>query len=116
MIDCNPVSTPAGPHVHSSMQSNDSECNAPISIPYKEVVDCLMFASLFIRPDTVHTVAKNAECPGQMHWTTIKGTFHYLKGTTNYGLLYKQCACAPVLARCCDRDYGGDIDTDKVRT
>ena len=119
MIDCNPVSTPADPHVHLSIQSDDSECNAPISVPYKEAVGCLMFASLFTRPDisyAVHTVAKYAECPRQMHWTAIKRIFRYLKGTADYGLLYKQCACAPVLTGYCDSDYGGDIDTRKSRT
>ena len=63
MIDCNPVSTLAGPHVHSSMQSNDPECIALILVPYKEAVDCLMFASVFTCPNIVRTLAKNAECP-----------------------------------------------------
>ena len=66
LIDCIFVSTPADPHVHLSLQSDDSECNAPISVPYKEVVGCLMFASLFTRPDisyAMHTVAKHAKCP-----------------------------------------------------
>ena len=100
MIDCNPDSTPADPHVHLSIQSDDSECNAPISVPYNEAVGCLMFASLFTRPYisyAVHTVAKYADCPGQMHWTAIKRIFCYLKGTADYGLLYEQCACALVL-------------------
>ena len=61
----------------------------------------------------VHTIAKYAECPRQMHWTTIKRIFRYLKGTTDYGVLYKQCACALVLTCYCDSDYGGDIDTRK---
>jgi hypothetical protein len=67
MKDCSPVSTHVGPHVHSSKQWDDSKCNAPISIPYKEADDYLIFAPLFTRPDTAHTLAKYAECPQQMH-------------------------------------------------
>ena len=63
MIDCNPVSTPADPHVYLSIQADDSECNAPISVPYKEAVGCLMFASLFTCPDISYAVHKAAKYP-----------------------------------------------------
>ena len=62
-IDCNPVSTPADPHIHVSIQSDDSECNAPISILYKEAVGYLMFTSLLTRPDisyAVHTALQES--------------------------------------------------------
>ena len=55
-IDCNPVSTPADPHVHLSIQSDDAECNGPISVPYKEAIGCLMFTSLLTRPDILYAV------------------------------------------------------------
>ena len=72
MINCNPVSTQGDPRVHLSIQSDDSECDAPISVPYKEAVGCLVFASMLTCPETVHTVAKYAECPRQMQRTSIK--------------------------------------------
>ena len=98
------------------MQSDDYECNAPISVPYNEVIDCLVFASMFTRLNTMHTLAKYAECPRQMHWTAIKRIFCYLKETVDYGLLYEKCACAPVPARYCDWNCEGDIDAGKART
>ena len=33
MMDCDPISTQANPRVHFSIQSDDSECHTPISVP-----------------------------------------------------------------------------------
>lgn len=58
--------------------------------PYANVVGCLMYAIVLTRPDISHalsTVSGYMAAPGKEHWQAV---IWILKGTINYGLLYKK--------------------------
>ena len=119
MADSYSVSTPADPNVTLSIVPDSSEKTEELKVPYKEAVGCLMFISLLTRPDITYAVnhaAKFCETPRQIHWTAVKRILRYLKGTPDFGLLYKRHHSTPQLKGFCDSDYGGDIDTRRSKS
>ena len=61
------------------------------TIPYREVIGCLLWLSLGTRPDityAVSQVAKFSANPGQVHWKAVKRILRYLNGTRNLGLIF----------------------------
>ena len=62
------------------------------TIPYREVIGCLLWLSLGTRPDityAVSQVAKFSANPGQVHWKAVKRILRYLNGTRNLGLIFR---------------------------
>ena len=119
MADSYSVSTPADPNVTLSHIPDDSESTNVLRVPYKEAIGCLMFISLLTRPDITYAVnnaAKFCENPRNIHWTAVKRILRYLKGTSDFGLIYQRQACNTRLTGFCDADYGGDIDTRRSRS
>ena len=63
------------------------------TVPYREVIGCLLWLSLGTRPDityAVSQVAKFSANPGQVHWTAVKRILRYLHGTRNMGLIFRK--------------------------
>ena len=119
MADSYSVSTPSDPNVILSQIPDDSENTDVLRVPYKEAIGCLMFISLLTRPDITYAVnnaAKFCENPRNIHWTTVKRILRYLKGTSNFGLIYQRQSGNTRLTGFCDADYGGDIDTRRSRS
>ena len=113
------VSTPADTNVHLSSLPDASEKFEELNVPYKETIGCLMFISLLTRPDityAVNTAAKFCEKPRTMHWTAVKRILRYLKGTSDYGLVFQRTPSTPQLTGFCDADYDGDLDTRRSRS
>ena len=50
MEDCKSITTHAGCHALLSDIPDDSEHTDTLQVPYKELVGCLMFASMLTRP------------------------------------------------------------------
>ncbi|XP_022014915.1 uncharacterized mitochondrial protein AtMg00810-like [Helianthus annuus] len=83
--DCKPISTPMSTsHVllpdHSPLLEDPSR--------YRQTVGALQYATLS-RPDiafAVNRVCRFRHAPTENHWSAVKHTLHYLKGTTNMGL------------------------------
>ena len=55
------------------------------------VVGCLMYAMVLIRPDISHVVSvvsRYMATPGNEHWKAVKWIMRYLSGTLSCGLVY----------------------------
>lgn len=52
--------------------------------------------------------------PGKQHWIGIKRVLRYIKGTLDYGLIYKSSETnSIILEGYADADWGGDSSTRK---
>ena len=61
-------------------------------VPYAGVVGSLMYAMVCTRPHIAHAVgvlSKYMSKLGKDHWTTVKGVFRYLRGTTDHVICYQ---------------------------
>jgi hypothetical protein len=83
---------------------------------YANVVGSLMYAMVCTRLGIAHVVgvlSRYMSKPGKDRWTTVKGVFRYLCGTTSYGLCYQ---ARPGLDKVLDIhgfvdvDWAGDLD------
>jgi hypothetical protein len=78
---------------------------------YRSAVGSLLYLSTKTRPDityAVSNVAKFCDAPNVQHWNAVKRIFRYLRGTTQYGLLYNRASCS-ILTGFSDADFAGDI-------
>ena len=111
MGNCNMVCNPI---VTGSKLVKDENARATDSFKYKQMVGCLMYL-LATRPDLAYSVclvARYMERPTEMHLSAIKRILTYLKGTANYGILYKK-GKEVKLTGWSDSDYAGDVDDRK---
>ena len=82
---------------------------------YQSAVGSLQYLSTMTRPDisyAVSNVAKFCSKPTKEHWTAVKRIIRYLKGTQNYGLLYKKADSSTCIGFS-DSDWAGDADDRK---
>ncbi|KAF7371239.1 Transcription factor [Mycena sanguinolenta] len=92
--DLKPYSIPMDPNLHlSSSQSPHTaeELAVMRSVPYKEAVGSVMYASLATRPDITFVVTKLSKFsvnPGSAHWDAAKRVICYLNGTADLELTY----------------------------
>ncbi|KAL8106255.1 hypothetical protein AgCh_029879 [Apium graveolens] len=81
---------------------------------FKQIVGCLMYITT-TRPDltfVVSLIARFMAKPTEMHYQVAKRVLKYLKGTTNFGILYKRGEVG-ALVGFTDSDYAGDVDDRK---
>ena len=96
MNNAKPVSTPLANHFRLSTNQcpkTDDEMKDMSKVPYVSVVGCLMYAMVYTRPDLAHAVnlvSKFLSNMGRMHLDAVKWIFRYLRGTTNYGIMFKK--------------------------
>ena len=91
MENANCVRLPADPNSISSIFETRGEKDT-IEVPFKEAIGSLMFLANATRPDiafAVGALSRHAENPTKIHWNCIKRVIKYIKGTSNYGLIYK---------------------------
>ena len=85
------ISTPLDSGIKLIKATPDSElCDATI---YQSAVGSLIYLATKTCPDIsfpVNNVARFCSKPTKTHWTAVKHLFRYLRGTTNYGLLYEK--------------------------
>ena len=61
------------------------------TVPYREAIGSLMYASVATRPDisfAVSTLSRFLDNPGRIHWEAVKRIFRYLSGTRDLELTY----------------------------
>lgn len=117
MEDCHPIATPSDSLniLTKCAGAHDLEFHGP----YKEAIGCLMYAMVMTTPDIAFAISKVSRyCnkPRQSHWSHVKRIFRYLKGTTNYGILFYSNPTHLTLVGYTDADYAGDLDDRKSRT
>ena len=78
----------------------------------------VLYLSTKTRPDiayaiyAISSVARYCAKPTRDHWTAVKRILRYLKGTYNYGLLYRKDSPAE-LTGYSDADWAGDVGDRK---
>ena len=90
MTDCNPVSTPMETGIKLSKRID-------IATPfeknqYQKLIGCLEYAAMATRPDitfAVHSLAQFSSNPDTIHFNAAKRILRYLKGSLNFGLVFK---------------------------
>ena len=100
---------------------SDEEREQMKRIPYSNIIGSIMYAMICTRPDLAHAViltSRYMSDPGRVHWQTLKWVMRYLRGTDNYGILYRGDSdpTKDVLMGYCDSDYASNCDSRKSQT
>lgn len=75
---------------------------------YQAMVGLLVWIMISTRPDITFAttkLARYARNPGELHFTAVNRVFHYLAGTSAYGILYLYNGDG--LIGYCDADWAG---------
>ena len=111
MSNCNSVATPVESGARYEKRGEDDE---PFDIKtYQAAIGCLTYLSTSTRPDiaaAVGMLSKFMGDPAESHWVGVKRIFRYLKGTSNYGLVYVG-GDNDELVGYSDSDWAGDVVT-----
>ncbi|XP_057990289.1 secreted RxLR effector protein 161-like [Hevea brasiliensis] len=111
MSNCNPVTTPSEVGLKLNKNPEGKKINGTL---YKQIVGSLMYL-IATRPDIMHAVSlisRYMENPKELHLLAAKRIFRYLKGTVDFGLLYKKGEKSDLIGFS-DSDYAGDVDDRK---
>ena len=115
MQDCKPVSTPL--NGNEKLKKSTSEGAEKPNVPYQSLVGSLMYLAVSTRPDlayTVSTLSQFNEGYDQSHWCAAKRALRYLKGTTDYGLVFKRTG--EKLCGYIDADWAGCLEDRRSYT
>ena len=111
--DAKPVATPVC--VGSKLVKTTESDELVDENLYQSAVGSLQYLSTMTRPDitfAVSNVAKYCSKPTNEHWTAVKRILRYLKGTHNFGLLYKKSNSSNCEGFS-DSDWAGDVNDRK---
>ena len=114
MIDCKSMSTPMDPNVR--LQEDEGKDLEDVTM-YWQLVRSLIYLTL-TRPDIsypVGVVSRYMSNPKKPHLDAVKRILKYIKGTINFGILYKEIKDCQVMGYC-DADYTGDCGTRRSTT
>lgn len=106
MEDCKSVTTPLEPGL-------SDEGGSLVKVPYRELVGSLMFLSVVSRPDLAFSVAflsRFLTKYNSVHWEAAKRVLRYIKGTLDYGLIFRKTQDFQLVCYS-DADYAGDVET-----
>lgn len=87
-------------------------------VPYASVMGCLMYATVFTRPDLPHAVSIVNRFMGDRskeQWQVVKRILRYLKGTSDIGLRYGGESQYLVFGYS-NSNYTGDVDNTRSMT
>ena len=108
----NVLSTPADPSVVLRKEDGSSKPVNPTF--YQAIVGSLLYLALQTRPDIQYAVgscARFCASPNESHLTAAKRIMRYLKGTQEYGIVFRP-EKEPLIGYA-DADYAGDVDDRK---
>lgn len=108
MADCQPAPTPLS-DVEKLYDQTDNDL--PADSPYRELLGALNYCACVTRLDiafAVGVLSRFCQAPLEKHWTAAKRVLKYLKGTSNYGINFKQ-SDKLVLNCYSDADFAGDL-------
>lgn len=93
MSDCSSCDTPMEINLKLEKDMNN---NSNKNYPYQQLIGSLMYLSVLTRPDITFSVSFLSQynnCFNESHWKHLKRLLKYLKGTREYGLVYKKTNC-----------------------
>ena len=111
MSDCNASKTPMECRLKLNGDGEGLEVESTL---FRRIIGCLRYLTL-TQPDLIYSVSYLSwfmSKPYSNHMTAAKRILRYVKGTIDYGLVYKsdkECE----LSGYCDSDYAGDLDDRK---
>ncbi|KAH9672319.1 hypothetical protein KPL70_017676 [Citrus sinensis] len=114
MNDCKPISTPVECGVKLSKHDEGEHIDPTF---FKSLVGSLRYLTC-TRPDILYDVglvSRYMENPKTTHFKATKRIICYIKGTTNFGLLYSFSNDYKLVGYS-DSDWGGDVDDQKSTT
>ncbi|GAA0151404.1 transmembrane signal receptor [Lithospermum erythrorhizon] len=112
MSDSNSVSNPIVP---GTRVDKDAGRNLVDETQYKQIVGSLMYLTS-TRPDIMYVtslISKFMSNPTELHMHLAKRILRYLKGTIDFGILYKEGSAAGKFIAYTDSDYAGDHEDTK---
>lgn len=108
MTESKPISTPMENRLRLPKGCEEKRT----SKPYRELVGCLMYASLATRPDlsaAVNYFSQHQVCPNEDHWVHLKRILRYVKETLDVGLIFKDDDQGAMLEVYSDADWANDV-------
>ncbi|XP_048491166.1 uncharacterized mitochondrial protein AtMg00810-like [Beta vulgaris subsp. vulgaris] len=114
MLDCKPMSTPM--EVNARLCSVEGKDLEDVTM-YRQLVGSLIYLTLS-RPDiayAVSVISRFMQKPMKRHLEAVRRILRYVKGTIDYGILYRNDKEFEVVGYC-DADYAGDLDTRRSTT
>lgn len=111
MNACKPVATP-----WEKCKDTDDDTVFEDKLKYREAIGSLMYL-MSTRPDicaSVRYLSQFCENPLKKHWVAIKRIFRYLKGTSNFSLVYKRNGNAAPITAYADSDFANGEDRKSV--
>jgi hypothetical protein len=111
MDDCNPVKTPLSPGIDLSAHvPTPSEQQEMRDVPYLSAVGSLQYLATMTHPDITFAVSylgRFNHNPHPTHWAAVKHLLQYLKGTSDYKLIYKTSNDPEPFVTYSDASHGG---------
>ncbi|KAI5427685.1 hypothetical protein KIW84_032917 [Lathyrus oleraceus] len=111
MKNNNGVNNPIVPGVKLSKKGGGAEVDITL---YKHMIGSLMYLTV-TRPDLMFAVcltSRYMSAPTEAHFQVVKRILRYIKGTMEFGILYRRGGDEKVLSYT-DSDYAGDLDDRK---
>lgn len=112
MANCKGASTPMELHLQLPREENATTT----SMPYKELIGCLMYVVLTSRPDlsaSVIYLSQFQSCATDTHFQHLKRILRYIKQTSNLKLVYQRDENIEPLVGYADADWGNDMNDRK---
>lgn len=106
MTNAKPLMTP----MDSTIRLDVSDSKV-VDVPYRVAIGCLNYISQITRPDITHavnTLARYSSNPKAVHWKAVKRLLAYIKGTTEFSIVYGSSTPTLELIGHCDSDWGGE--------
>lgn len=111
MIDCKSATTP----IEKGLQlENEKQIDG--SVPYRELIGCLTYATMTTRPDlcaSTNYFSRFQSCFTDEHFTHAKRALRYIQGTLDLKLEFRKDKNTEVLVGFADSDWAGDVNDRK---
>lgn len=94
MEDTRVAATPLAMHFKLSSDQkpkDEDERREMQSVPYANIVGSIMYAMISTRPDVAQAISVTSRYMsdfGKQHWLALKWVMKYLKGSSNFGILF----------------------------
>jgi hypothetical protein len=118
MSSCNPSKTPL-PSGFKPIAATDSEHAQAKSLPYPQMVGCVIYAMTVARPDLAQPASVLSRFVGKWnssHFAAAKHLLRYIRGTSDLCLVYNGDSGKRIIQGYADADWGGDLDTRRSTT
>lgn len=108
MEESNPVNTPSDSQ--AKLPDGNRNRREGEEKPFRQLIGSLMYLAVATRPDitfTVNRLSQFNEKYQDIHWSAAKRVLRYLRGTQNYGLVFKKDSFG--IQGYSDADHANDI-------